>query len=247
MENKTKILLVSLLITAQGLLGACATTNNTVRSETQETAAPVAGSTAGSSMVTKAGSAQYFIQPGDELSIKFFYNPELNEDVVVRPDGKISLQLVDEVQAGGKTPAQLDQELTQKYSVDLKTPAITVIMRSFGGQQVFVGGEVGEPQSITMTPNMSLLQAVMSAGGFLDTAARDNVLIIRAGPDNQAVSLFVNLEEAISGNSPEGSTQLQPADIIFVPKTGIARANVWVDQYIRQLLMFRGWSYSYRK
>ena len=74
---------------------------------------------------------QYFIQSGDQLQIKFFYNPELNEAVTVRPDGKISLQLVDEVQAAGLTPAQLDDFLTDRYSKELKKPAITVIVGSF--------------------------------------------------------------------------------------------------------------------
>jgi protein involved in polysaccharide export with SLBB domain len=86
--------------------------------------------------------ALYIIQPGDQLDIKFFYNPELNENVTVRPDGLISLQLVDEVHASGLTPAQLDDLLTQKYSRELKKPMVTVIMRSFTMQRVYVGGEV---------------------------------------------------------------------------------------------------------
>ena len=70
--------------------------------------------------------AQYIIQPGDQLDIKFFYNPELNESVTVRPDGKISLQLVDEVQAAGLEPAELDAKLTEAYSQELKKPMVTV-------------------------------------------------------------------------------------------------------------------------
>jgi polysaccharide export outer membrane protein len=75
--------------------------------------------------------AAYVIRPGDQLDIKFFYNPELNESVTVRPDGKISLQLVDEVQASGLQPAELDAMLTEAYSRELKKPMVTVIVRSF--------------------------------------------------------------------------------------------------------------------
>jgi len=192
-------------------------------------------------------STDYLIHPGDELSIKFFYNPELNDDVVVRPDGKISLQLVDELQASGKTPSQLDQELTELYSVELKRPAITVIMRSFGGQQIFVGGEVGRPQAVKLTPQMTPLQAVMNAGGFLDTADQNSVMVIRADADNQAQTYSVNLEQIADGNSPDLKFQLHPGDVVFIPKTGVAKADVWVDQHIRRFLLFNGFNYSLRR
>jgi protein involved in polysaccharide export with SLBB domain len=192
-------------------------------------------------------STDYLIHPGDELSIKFFYNPELNDDVVVRPDGKISLQLVDELQASGKTPSQLDKELTELYSVELKRPAITVIMRSFGGQQIFVGGEVGRPQAVKLTPQMTPLQAVMNAGGFLDTADQNSVMVIRADADNQAQTYSVNLEQIADGNSPDLKFQLHPGDVVFIPKTGVAKADVWVDQHIRRFLLFNGFNYSLRR
>ena len=86
-------------------------------------------------------AAPYIILPGDQLDIKFFYNPELNESVTVRPDGKISLQLVDEVQAAGLQPAELDARLTEAYSLELKKPLVTVIVRSFKGQRIYVGGD----------------------------------------------------------------------------------------------------------
>ncbi len=127
-------------------LDGCATNSKQVQHESQDTSTS-ALATGVTGTAEHIAPTDYLIQPGDGLSIKFFYNPELNDDVVVRPDGKISLQLIDEVQASGKTPSQLDQELTQLYSAELKKPAITVIMRSFGGQQIFVGGEVGKPQA----------------------------------------------------------------------------------------------------
>jgi len=188
---------------------------------------------------------QYVIQPDDELDIKFFYNPELNEAVTVRPDGKISLQLVDEIRAAGLTPSQLDKLLTRKYSRDLKKPEIAVIVRSFAGQRVYVGGEVNRQGLIELTGGMTALQAVINSGGFKETAKPDAAILIRKGPNNEPVPMRIDLEKVIYEEGIGADIQLQPYDIVYVPKTWIANANKWVDQYISQLLLFRGWSFGF--
>ena len=189
--------------------------------------------------------APYLIQPGDELGIKFFYNPDLNETVLVRPDGKISLQLVDDVQAAGLTPAQLDEALTQKYSQELIKPAITVIVRSFTGQRVYVGGEVNRPSLVSLTAGMTALQAVINAGGLKETAKLEDAIVIRKGQDTRPIPLRVDLSEAIYGKNAEAHFQLQPYDIVYVPKTFIAKANKFVNQYIERLILFRGVSFGF--
>jgi len=187
----------------------------------------------------------YLIQPGDQLNIKFFYNPELNEAVTVRPDGKISLQLIDEVQAAGLTPAQLDDLLTDRYSKELRKPTITVIVGSFSSQRVYVGGEVGRPGLIELTGGMTALQAVISAGGFKETADPEAAIIIRKGPDNQPVPVRVNLKSALGGGGPDAAVHLSPYDVVYVPKTWIAEANKFVKQYVEDLLLFRGVSMGF--
>jgi protein involved in polysaccharide export with SLBB domain len=183
---------------------------------------------------------EYLIQPGDELDIKFFYNPELNETVFVRPDGKISLQLVDEVDAAGHTPKQLDDYLTEAYSRELRKPVVAVIVKSFSGQQVYVGGEVNTAGLITLAPGMSPLQAVINAGGLRDTASPENAIIVRKGPDDRPIPIRVNLKNAFDANDKAEGFQLQPYDIVYVPKTFIAKANLFVRQYIQDLLLYRG-------
>ena len=150
----------------------------------------------------------YFIQPRDELDIKFFYNPELNETVTVRPDGKISLQLIDDVQAAGKSPSQLDKMLTNEYAKELKSPEITVIVRSFTGQQIFVGGEVNAQGVVELTAGMTPLQAVINAGGLKETAKPGETIVIRKGEDNQPIPIRVNLKNAIYGNNGKVTFQL---------------------------------------
>ncbi|MDH3637399.1 MAG: polysaccharide export protein [Gammaproteobacteria bacterium] len=188
---------------------------------------------------------RYVIQVGDELSIKFFFNKELNENVLVRPDGRISLQLVDEVDAAGVAPSELDKKLTELYSKELKDPAISVIVRGFGNRQLYVGGEVNRPSLVQIVPNMTPIQAVVAAGGLKDTANLSEVLLIRKGPDNRPLSYDIDLRETMRGNGDAGGVFLQPEDVVYVPKTGIAVANLFVDQYIRNLLLFNGFNVNY--
>jgi protein involved in polysaccharide export with SLBB domain len=165
---------------------------------------------------------RYLIQPGDQLDIKFFYNPEINESVTVRPDGKISLQLIDEVQAAGMKPSQLDDVLTKKYSKELKKPVVTVIVKSFAGQRIYVGGEVNSQGLMTLTPGMTPLQAVFNA-----------------------VPIEMDLDDMMQGKSDSANFFLQPDDVVYVPKTAIAKANKFVNQYIEKLFLFKGVSLGF--
>ncbi len=189
--------------------------------------------------------AEYRIHPGDQMDIKFFFNPELNETVLVRPDGKISLQLIDDVQAAGLTATQLDEELTRRYAQELRKPAVTVIVRTFTGRQVYVGGEVGNPGLINLGLGMTALQAVINAGGFKDTARPGAVIVIRKGPDNRPMPVRVDLDQALDTESAEGDFPLQPQDIVYVPRTWIAQANLFVKQYIQDLILYRGISLGF--
>jgi polysaccharide export outer membrane protein len=192
-----------------------------------------------------AAPPPYLIQPGDQLDIKFFYNPELNETLTVRPDGKISLQLVDEIQAAGLKPSELDDVLTKKYAQELKKPSITVIVKSFGGQRIFVGGEVNRQGLMTLSGNMTPLQAVLNAGGFKETASPENAIVIRKGPGNKPVPITMNLDAAMHGKAGSADFQLKPDDIVYVPKSAIAKADKFVNQYIENLLLFRGVSFGF--
>lgn len=181
---------------------------------------------------------EYILQAGDVMDVKFFYNPELNEHVTIRPDGKISLQLVDEVEAVGYTPSEFDQILTEKYSAILHNPEITVIVKEFAVQEVFVGGEVMKPSVIPWSRNTTALRAIFQVGGFKETAKIRNVIIVSKGPNNLPVARKVNLKEVISTQvpGPQNDIPLQPFDIVYVPKTFIAKANKFVEQYIKNMI-----------
>jgi polysaccharide export outer membrane protein len=179
---------------------------------------------------------EYRIQAGDQLEVKFYYNPELNEQVIVRPDGRISLQLVHEINAAGLTPAELTRFLTEKYTSELKKPELTVIVRTFGSQRVYVDGEVEKPGMVPLVGYVTVLQAVSQAGGLKDSARRNEIVVIRHGVANKPLALVVNLDKVYDGTDMHQDISLKPFDIVYVPRSQIADVNVWVDLYIRKNL-----------
>jgi polysaccharide export outer membrane protein len=181
-------------------------------------------------------NAEYILQKGDVLEVKFFYNSELNDKVTIRPDGRISLQLVNEIQAFGLTPAQLNKILTEKYTRFLNNPEVAVIVKEFAGQKIYVGGEVLTPGEFTLTSNMTALEAIFQAGGFRETAKPASVIIISKGPQNTPVNRTVDLQNLMAGGPAVREVYLKPFDVVYVPKTSIAETNKFVDQYIRNLI-----------
>ena len=144
------------------------------------------------------------------------------------------MQLIDEIQAAGLTPAQLDELLTEKYSPQLKQAIITVILRSFGGQRIYVGGEVNSPKVLEVVGRVNALQAIFDAGGLRDDAKLSSVIIVSRGADNRPVARKVNLKRALKGKLPEEDYLLNPFDMVYVPKTMLAKA----DQFITHIYKF---------
>ena len=227
-QKITHLIIAALLIA--GLI-SCATQNAAVKQ-----VEPMAWPEAQKSIV-------YTIAPGDQLDIKFFYNPELNETITVRPDGMISLQLIDEIRAAGLKPSDLDQKLTDLYSIELRKPVLTVIVRSFTRQRIYVGGEVNTPGLIVLPAGMTTLQAIFQSGGFKETADPEETLVIRKGENDKPVPIRINLAAVMDADGG-ADFQLQPDDIVYVPKSAIANTNKFIDEYIGGLLMFRGWSFG---
>jgi protein involved in polysaccharide export with SLBB domain len=175
---------------------------------------------------------EYEIHAGDKLDIKFFYNPELNETVSVRPDGRISLQLANDVMAAGLTPAELTDSLTEKYSTELVNPELTVFVRTYEGRRAYVDGEVVKSQMIKLVGDVTVSQAIAQSGGLQNTAQRNEVLVIRRKADKKPLVIPVNLAQVMNGTDINQDIVLQPYDIVYVPKSAIANVNMWAQQYI---------------
>ncbi len=177
---------------------------------------------------------EYVFHSGDTFDVKFFYNPELNETVKVRPDGRISLQLVQDVQAASLTPTELVSLLKKKYAAHIRDPEISVIVRSFDANRVYVDGQVGRPGMVEMSDGMTIMDAVASARGLRDTARRSEVLLIRRNGLKRPFVYSIDLDAAMSGEDIAQNVVLKPYDIVYVPKSAIANINTWIDQYIRR-------------
>lgn len=175
---------------------------------------------------------EYRIHVGDKLSVKLFYNPDLNQEVVVRPDGRISLLLVHEINAAGMTPSDLRNLLTDNYAKHLQQPEVAVIVNSFAAQKVFVGGEVGQPGAKDITGPTTVLQAIAMAGGFKETARKDEVVIVRRDEDDKPFIIALDTEKAMTGADLKQDIYVKPYDIVLVPTSSIADVNLWVKQYV---------------
>jgi len=189
---------------------------------------------AGALQSTSYPVKEYRIQPGDQLDIKLFYNPELNELLTVRSDGRITLQLINDIVAAGLTPAELTTVLTKAYAGELTNPKIAVIVRTSISDKIYVDGEVNRAGVVNLTGPTTVLQSISQAGGMKETAKADEIIVLRRADDNKIETIRVNLEDALDGKDSMQDIRLRPNDIVYVPRSAIADINTWIDMYIRK-------------
>lgn len=187
----------------------------------------------------------YRIAPGDELAVTFPYNPELDHAGPVGPDGRFAMPLVGNLALGGRTV----DEVARLIATDLRRQGVvedarpTVAIRQYGAV-IYVGGEVRQPGAVKLTQAMDPMQAVISAGGMLDTARTRQVVVIHRTPEGTIVQRHADLRDYTRRGIATGIA-LQPQDIVFVPRSSIAEADLWIDQHINRLLPFsRSLNYS---
>ena len=183
--------------------------------------------------VAPTGPASYRVQVNDVLEFLFYKNTELNQTRTVGPDGEVSLQLVGRVRVGGRTTNEIAEELTTRYSKDLVEPQVTVAIKEFSGLKVYVGGEVNTPGIQVYRGGLSALQAIVAAGGFKNTASLGSVILIRKGEGGRPVGSQVDLSRVLKHAEFERDIALAPSDIVFVPRSGVAKVNLFVEQFFR--------------
>ena len=188
----------------------------------------------------------YIVGPGDDLSVVLPFNPELNYEGPVGPDSTFTMPVAGTISTAGLTSSQIEEAISQALT-DRKIarkPPVSISIRRYA-QVIYVGGEVKNPGVLPLQNKMDPLQAVLAAGGALDTARTHSVVIIRRGADGQPVLRVVDLVKLIHTGDKTQAVALRPQDTIFVPKTAIAEVDDWIDQYINKTLPFqRGFSYT---
>lgn len=196
-------------------------------------------------MSTPAPPPPYRIQVGDILAIRLLLNPEMDEEVTVRPDGRISTTVAHDELASGRTVPELDRALDRDYVRQLQTPHVSVVVKSFAPSRIYVGGEVANPgEFVNVGPALTVLQALTRAGGAKISGDDDHVFIIRRGPDDTPEFLSVRYGDIIHGRNPAADVRLAPYDVVYVPRTGVAEVYKFFNQYVQQFVPV-SWGFSY--
>jgi polysaccharide export outer membrane protein len=158
----------------------------------------------------------YVIGPEDVLDINVWKEPDMTRIVPVRPDGKISLPLINDVQAAGSTPQQLATTVTDKLRKFLTEPQVTVIVTAINSQRVFVIGEVLHAGAFTLIPGTTVLQALANAGGFTTFANVKKIHVMRL-VNGKHTEMPFNYREVLKGDNPDQNIKLEPGDTVVVP------------------------------
>jgi polysaccharide export outer membrane protein len=172
--------------------------------------------TATTAAAPAAGEEEYKIGPQDVLQIDVWKEAELTRKVPVRPDGKISLPLLNDVQAAGLTPAQLSSVLTEGLKKFINSPQVTVTVSEINSRRVYITGEVAHAGAIPLLPNMTVLQALSSSGGFTQFAKIKAIYILRTEDGKQVKHPF-NYKDVRAGKNTDQNILLLPGDEIVVP------------------------------
>ena len=163
----------------------------------------------------------YLVGPGDMLNVVVWRSPELSVTVPVRPDGKITTPLVEDLQASGKTATQIARQIEQVLVRYIQSPVVTVIVTSFAGpysQQVRVIGEAAKPQALAYRENMTLLDVMIAVGGITDFAAGNRASILRT-EGGKTHQFRVLLTDLIRGGDLSANVEMRPGDVLVIPQS----------------------------
>jgi polysaccharide export outer membrane protein len=162
-----------------------------------------------------AAPPDYVLGSDDQLHITVWKETDFTVTLPVRPDGKISLPLINDIQAAGLTPMQLRVSITEKLKKYIADPRVTVVVTAMNSRRIFVSGEVLHTGAMPLLPNMTMLQA-LAAAGFTQFANLKGIYVLRIENGKQ-VKLPFNYRQVIKGNHPEQNIQLRPGDTVVVP------------------------------
>ena len=190
----------------------------------------------------------YIIGYGDALDVVFLYNREYNrENIRVRPDGRISFPFIGDIDVAGRTVPWVDSLLTAKYSEIIRDPEITVIVREFQTQQVYVLGQVGDPGAYEYVRGLTLLQALSLGSGLKDSAKRNGVVVVRRIAWDHVIGIEVDVKEILDNNRYDMDIPIKPFDIVMVPKSRLATTEDFIESISNILISpadvyLKGWS-----
>ncbi len=161
-----------------------------------------------------SNASEYRLGPDDVIDVFVWKEPELTTTVVIRPDGRISLPLTNDIEASGKTVVQLQRDVTEKLREFIAQPVVSVIVKQVNSLKISVLGEVRKPDVYRIKNRVTVLDAIAMAGGFSDLAKQNKVVVIRNGPSGPQ-RIKVNVKQLVTDNN-KAWFYLQPLDTVFV-------------------------------
>lgn len=178
----------------------------------------------------------YLLAPGDRLELTVYSAPELSRELVVNPDGRIRLPLIDAVTAAGRTPEDVEAFVRLAYSDQLVRPDLDLLVTEFSSQQVFVGGAVTSPGLFDLPGQIDPFQALLLAGGRTDQARSKEVFVMRRLPGGELRTAVFDIDAGIREAQLAEWGPLQRFDIVYVPRSAISNQNQFIQQYVRNAL-----------
>ena len=163
-------------------------------------------------------TTDYIIGPEDVLEITVWKNNDLSKTVQVRPDGRISIPLIGDISAVGRTSAQLTQEISDRLKSYMENPTVSIVVKEVNSYSIFVLGEVVKPGRLPLKTKTTLLQAITLAGGFSPVAARNKIVIFRFGKDGEGLAkIKASYDDIVLRDGTKQNIELKPGDQIVVP------------------------------
>ena len=193
-----------------------ATSEQTAKNSGATAPAGSGGADAISAPLSATTDPAYVIGPEDMLSISVWKEQELSATIPVRPDGKISLPLINDIEAAGQTPMQLAENITTKLKQYVAEPRVTVTVTQINSRRFYILGEVARPGAFPLLPNMTVLQAISAAGGFTQFSSPSKIYVLRNENGKQTKFPF-NYKKVIAGGNAEQNIELKPGDTVVVP------------------------------
>lgn len=172
------------------------------------------------SLTTDVNAYQYLIGPGDSLTIFVWRNPEVSGQFIVRPDGKVTTSLVEDIDVAGKTPTMLARQIEEQLSKYINNPRVTVSVNNFTGplsEQVRVIGEATNPSAVSYTEHMTLLDLMIAVGGLTEFANGNNAKLVRVVNGNQR-TFEINIDDLIRDGDISENVDMLPGDIVIIPE-----------------------------
>jgi polysaccharide export outer membrane protein len=169
------------------------------------------------SAAAKPHDDSFVIGNDDVLTINVWKEPDISRSIPVRSDGRISLPLVGEVQAAGRTPLKLEQDIAGKLQNFISQPEVTVMVQQINSQKFNILGQVAHPGTFVIANSPTVLDAIALAGGFRDFAKQKSVYILRQNADGTETRIPFNYKDVVKGKNTEQNVKLQPRDTVVVP------------------------------